>query len=158
MSDLMLLVSPPGHRLSPALATLHPLLQGVKAAFQQGTLQRTQGSRGTPFCWLAGGSAPALDGQGSSDSFVGTEGLSRGVFPPPLLVSTQDVAQPPVTGMRHTGARDEVACFGVLAFLCFLRLTLVFVFFSGEVCFFNDFLPNSKKYHEHVLQQGARTS
>lgn len=153
MSDLMLLVSPAGHRLSPALATLHPLLQGVKAAFKRGTLQRTQGSCGTPFCWLKRGSGPALDGQGSSHSFVGTEGLSRGVFPPLLLVSTQDVAQPPVTG-----ARDEVACFGVLALLCFLHLTPVLVFFSGEVCFSNDFLPNSKKYPEHVLQQGARTS
>lgn len=47
---------------------------------------------------------------------------------------------------------------GVGAWQRFLRFTLIFVFFSGKVCFFNDFLSNSKKYHEHVLQQGARTS
>lgn len=39
-----------------------------------------------------------------------------------------------------------------------LSLTLPFLLFPGKVSFFNDFLPNSKKYHEHVLQQGAGTS
>lgn len=97
------------------------------------------------FCWIGPVCAGAAWAAGP---WVGTEEPPQSVFLPSVLTSARDAEQPTVLGKHRDRVRPRLGLgrslvsFALLSCLCF---------FSGKVCFFNDFLSNSKKYHEHVL-------
>ena len=114
--------------------------------------------RGRPAWRVA--SISAGSGQGSSAAGARPRGpLSPAVGTEDPPESTFFCGPCPRQLRTHSGRGPGQGCglaWGWSSVWLLTLFTLVFVFFPGKVCVFNNFLSNSKKYHEHVFQQGAR--